>query len=146
LEQKGTTGVSAMQLTVISDTRALIINKVEHNPMSIGELPAWVALFSLRTHAVRPLEVKFNSFCAGGTFLSNGTLINVGGNPNTLWSAGTRLQQTSETSMACRQFASSSLVPLPPPLIATSSRITPASGWLPTAGIMQSFESRTEAL
>ncbi|KAG2365718.1 putative copper radical oxidase [Suillus spraguei] len=36
LEQKGVTGVSAMQLTVISDTHALIIDKVEHNPLSIG--------------------------------------------------------------------------------------------------------------
>ncbi|KAG2158481.1 putative copper radical oxidase [Suillus bovinus] len=81
LEQKGVTGVSAMQLTVISDTHALIIDKVEHNPVSIGGHPAWAALFNLRTHAVRPLKVESNSFCAGGTFLSNGTLINVGGNP-----------------------------------------------------------------
>ncbi|KAG1877743.1 putative copper radical oxidase [Suillus subalutaceus] len=81
LEQKGVTGVSAMQLTVISDTHALIIDKVEHNPISIGGHPAWAALFNLRTHAVRPLKVESNSFCAGGTFLSNGTLINVGGNP-----------------------------------------------------------------
>ncbi|KAG1754392.1 putative copper radical oxidase [Suillus lakei] len=81
LEQKGVTGVSAMQLTVISDTHALIIDKVEHNPVSIGGHPAWAALFNLRTYAVRPLKVESNSFCAGGTFLSNGTLINVGGNP-----------------------------------------------------------------
>ncbi|KAG2147190.1 putative copper radical oxidase [Suillus cothurnatus] len=71
---EGVTGVSAMQLTVISDTHALIIDKVEHNPV-MG------CLFNLQTHAVRPLEVESNSFCAGGTFLSNGTLINVGGNP-----------------------------------------------------------------
>ncbi|KAG0705082.1 putative copper radical oxidase, partial [Suillus ampliporus] len=81
LEQKGVTGVSAMQLTVISDTHALIIDKVEHNPVSIGGHPAWAALFNLQTRAVRPLKVESNSFCAGGTFLSNGTLINVGGNP-----------------------------------------------------------------
>ncbi|KAG1855474.1 putative copper radical oxidase [Suillus tomentosus] len=81
LQQKGVTGVSAMQLTVISDTHVLIIDKVEHNPLSIGGHPAWAALFNLRTHAVRPLKVESNSFCAGGTFLSNGTLINVGGNP-----------------------------------------------------------------
>ncbi|OAX42005.1 hypothetical protein K503DRAFT_797528 [Rhizopogon vinicolor AM-OR11-026] len=44
-----------MQLTIISDTHAtLIIDKVEHNPLTIGEHPAWAA---------------------------NGTLINVGGNP-----------------------------------------------------------------
>ena len=81
LQQKGATGVSAMQLTIISDTHALIIDKVEHNPLTIEGHPAWVALYNLQTHAVRPLNVKSNSFCAGGTFLGNGTLISVGGNP-----------------------------------------------------------------
>ncbi|KAH7889565.1 copper radical oxidase [Phlebopus sp. FC_14] len=81
LVQNGTTGVSAMQLTVISPTHALVIDKVEHNPLSIEGHPAWAALYNLDTHAVMPLEMQSNSFCAGGTFLSNGTLVNVGGNP-----------------------------------------------------------------
>jgi hypothetical protein len=70
-----------MQLTIISDTHALIIDKVKHNPLTIGVHPAWAALYNLQTHAVRPFEVESNSFCAGGTFLSNGTSINIGGNP-----------------------------------------------------------------
>ncbi|KAG1789463.1 uncharacterized protein HD556DRAFT_1243754 [Suillus plorans] len=69
-----------MQLTVISDTRALIIHKVERNQCRLGH-PAWAALFNLRIHAVRPLKVESNSSCASGTFLSNRTLINIGGNP-----------------------------------------------------------------
>ncbi|KAG1826938.1 uncharacterized protein BJ212DRAFT_1492131, partial [Suillus subaureus] len=36
LEQKGVTSLSAMQLTVIFDTHALIIDKIELNPVSIG--------------------------------------------------------------------------------------------------------------
>ncbi|KAF8637421.1 hypothetical protein AX17_002916 [Amanita inopinata Kibby_2008] len=81
LNQKGATGVSAMQLTVISPMYAIIIDKVEHNPLSISGHPAWAALYNLGTHAVRPLSIQSNSFCAGGSFLGNGTLINVGGNP-----------------------------------------------------------------
>ena len=81
LTQKGTTGVHAMQLAVISQSHALIVDKVEHNPLSIDGHPAWAALYNLRTHSVKPLRMQSNSFCAGGTFLSNGTLINVGGNP-----------------------------------------------------------------
>ncbi|KAF9469361.1 copper radical oxidase [Collybia nuda] len=81
LVQKGTTGVHAMQLAIISSTHALIIDKVEHNPLSISGHPAWAALYNLHTHAVKPLAMESNSFCAGGTFLGNGTMINVGGNP-----------------------------------------------------------------
>ncbi|KZT71270.1 copper radical oxidase [Daedalea quercina L-15889] len=79
--QLGDTGISAMQLSVISESHALIVDKVEHNPLSIDGHPAWAALYNLKTHTVIPLAVESNSFCAGGTFLSNGTLINVGGNP-----------------------------------------------------------------
>ncbi|KAH7334305.1 glyoxal oxidase N-terminus-domain-containing protein [Rhizoctonia solani] len=74
LEQKGQTGVAAMQLAVISDTEAIIIDKVEHNPLIIKGHPAWGAIYNLEHHTS-------NSFCAGGSFLGNGTLINVGGNP-----------------------------------------------------------------
>ncbi|EUC55446.1 copper radical oxidase [Rhizoctonia solani AG-3 Rhs1AP] len=81
LEQKGQTGVAAMQLAVISDTEAIIIDKVEHNPLSVKGHPAWGAIYNLEHHTVRPLDMKSNSFCAGGSFLGNGTLINVGGNP-----------------------------------------------------------------
>lgn len=81
LVQKGTTGVHAMQLAIISPTHAIIVDKVEHNPLTISGHPAWAALYDLNTHAVKPLAIQSNSFCAGGTFLGNGTLINVGGNP-----------------------------------------------------------------
>ncbi|KAH9952088.1 copper radical oxidase [Amylocystis lapponica] len=81
LEQEGSTGVNAMQLSIISETHAIIVDKVEHNPLTISGHPAWATLYNLKTHALRPLAMQSNSFCAGGTFLSNGTLINVGGNP-----------------------------------------------------------------
>lgn len=81
LTQKGITGVHAMQLSIISATHALIIDKVEHNPLTIDGHPAWAALYNLENHNVKPLRMQSNSFCAGGTFLGNGTLINVGGNP-----------------------------------------------------------------
>ncbi len=79
--QNGSTGVHAMQLAVISDTHALVVDKVEHNPLTISGHPAWAALYNLKTHALKPLSMQSNSFCAGGAFLSNGTLVNVGGNP-----------------------------------------------------------------
>ena len=80
LVQRGTTGVNAMQLAVVSSTHAIIIDKVEHNPLNISGHGAWGALYNLNTDEVQPLEMRSNSFCAGGTFLSNGTLLNIGGN------------------------------------------------------------------
>ncbi len=79
--QKGTTGVAAMQLAIVSDKHALIIDKVEHNPLTVAGHPTWGALYDLEAHTVRPLNLLSNSFCAGGSWLSNGTLLNVGGNP-----------------------------------------------------------------
>jgi hypothetical protein len=81
LTQIGSTGVNAMQLAIISDSHALIVDKVEHNPLEINGHPAWGALYNLRTHSVKPLSMQSNSFCAGGSFLGNGTMLNVGGNP-----------------------------------------------------------------
>jgi hypothetical protein len=81
IRQKGTTGVAAMQIAIISSTHAIIIDKVEHNPLTVNQHPAWGALFNMNTYAIKALHMKSNSFCAGGSFLGNGTLINVGGNP-----------------------------------------------------------------
>lgn len=81
LFQKGSTGVAAMQISIVSNTHAIIIDKVEHNPLAISGHPAWAALYDLNTHETRPLDMTSNSFCAGGTWLSNGTLLNIGGNP-----------------------------------------------------------------
>ncbi|PLW12098.1 hypothetical protein PCASD_24199 [Puccinia coronata f. sp. avenae] len=80
LVQRGYTGVSAQQITVVGDKYALIIDKVEHNPLKINGTPAWAALYNLETNEVVPLSLKTNSFCAGGSFLSNGTLLSLGGN------------------------------------------------------------------
>ncbi|KZS88395.1 hypothetical protein SISNIDRAFT_552644 [Sistotremastrum niveocremeum HHB9708] len=81
LEQKGNTGVSAMQFAVISETRAIVVDKVEHNVATFEGHPAWAAIYDFSENQAYPIKISSNSFCAGGTFLSNGTFINVGGNP-----------------------------------------------------------------
>ncbi|KAJ7582999.1 copper radical oxidase [Mycena floridula] len=81
LHQEGSTGVNAMQIAIVSETHAIILDKVEHNPLTIDGHPAWGALYDLNTHDVKALDLKSNSFCAGSSFLSNGTFVNVGGNP-----------------------------------------------------------------
>ncbi|KAJ7777056.1 glyoxal oxidase N-terminus-domain-containing protein [Mycena metata] len=81
LVQHGTTGVSGMQLAVVSETKAIIYDKVEHNPLTVNGHVAWAVELDLNTQAVRALNPLSNSWCATGSFLGNGTLVNSGGNP-----------------------------------------------------------------
>ncbi|KAJ7036655.1 glyoxal oxidase N-terminus-domain-containing protein [Mycena alexandri] len=81
LVQQGTTGVSGMQLAVVSETKAIIYDKVEHNPLTVNGHVAWAVELDLNTQVVRALNPLSNSWCATGSFLGNGTLVNSGGNP-----------------------------------------------------------------
>lgn len=81
LTQTGELGVSAMQLAVVDDSHAIIVDKVEHNVLTVKGHPAWGSIYDFVNNKERPLDLHSNSFCAGGSWLSNGTLINVGGNP-----------------------------------------------------------------
>ncbi|KAJ8514651.1 hypothetical protein ONZ45_g7827 [Pleurotus djamor] len=81
LSQEGTTGVSAMQLVVVSERKALIFDKIEHNPLKVDGHPAWGAELDIHTRTVRPLHLISNTFCASGSFLGNGTFVHTGGNP-----------------------------------------------------------------
>ncbi|KAF9493773.1 copper radical oxidase [Pleurotus eryngii] len=81
LTQEGTTGVSAMQLAVVSDTKAIVFDKIEHNPLLVDGHPAWASEIDLPSRTVRPLNPLSNTFCGTGSFLSNGTFVHSAGNP-----------------------------------------------------------------
>jgi hypothetical protein len=87
-----------MQLAVVSETKAIIYDKVfvlpspmallaltilprEHNPLTVNGHVAWAVELDLNTQQVRALNPLSNSWCATGSFISNGTLVNSGGNP-----------------------------------------------------------------
>ncbi|BGO88893.1 hypothetical protein NBRC10512_000525 [Rhodotorula toruloides] len=84
--QAGVSGVAAMQarsfITLVDNDHIVIYDKAETNPLynkTGGSV--WGAVYSISTQKVRPLDLKTNSFCAGGGWISNGTLVSVGGNP-----------------------------------------------------------------
>ncbi|KAF4618750.1 hypothetical protein D9613_010182 [Agrocybe pediades] len=79
LSLEGTTGVSGMQLAVVSETTAIIFDKVEHNPLSVNGHPAWSVELNLVTKTVRPLNPISNTWCATGSFLGNGTFLSSAG-------------------------------------------------------------------
>ncbi|KAJ7591739.1 glyoxal oxidase N-terminus-domain-containing protein [Mycena floridula] len=81
LVQQGTTGVSAMQLAVVSETTAILFDKIEQNPLTINGHVAWSSEINLSTQLVRALNPSSNTWCATGSFLGNGTMVSSGGQP-----------------------------------------------------------------
>ncbi|KAF9302579.1 hypothetical protein BGZ74_005172 [Mortierella antarctica] len=76
----GLTGVAAQHIALVTPTKMLIIDKAENNP---AKLPSGKAAYNveydLNTNKFRVLDVQTNTFCSGGGFLPNGTLISAGG-------------------------------------------------------------------
>ncbi|KAF9183930.1 hypothetical protein BGZ51_003675 [Haplosporangium sp. Z 767] len=76
----GHSGVAAQHIALVTPTKMLIIDKAEDNP---AKLPngnaAHVVEYDLLTNEFRVLDVLTNTFCSGGGFLLNGTLISAGG-------------------------------------------------------------------
>lgn len=65
-EQLGTSGVSAMQLSVVTDRYVIIYDKAENNSLKTSNgVSAWSVLLDTQEHTVRALKVITNSFCAG---------------------------------------------------------------------------------
>ncbi|GAA5973306.1 hypothetical protein JCM11641_003065 [Rhodosporidiobolus odoratus] len=78
----GETGVGAMQATLVDDDHIVIYDKAENNALKDKSgAPAWGSIYSISRKTVRALNLETNSFCAGGGWISNGTLVSVGGNP-----------------------------------------------------------------
>ena len=68
-----------MQMVVISPTQLLLLDRVENNPLQIDGHSAWSAIYSLKSNTASPIRLLTNSFCASSSYLSNGTLVSVGG-------------------------------------------------------------------
>ncbi|KAG9319394.1 hypothetical protein KVV02_005394 [Mortierella alpina] len=76
----GETGVAAQHIALVTPTKMLIIDKAEANPPKLPDgSSAYNAEYDLTTNDYRVLEVQSNTFCSGGGFLPNGTLISAGG-------------------------------------------------------------------
>ncbi|KAG9121648.1 hypothetical protein FRC07_002318 [Ceratobasidium sp. 392] len=70
-----------MMLTVATEATVVIFDQLEQNPLHDNhDKPVWGAIYSVNSDTARPLHIITNSFCATGTWLSNGTLVQAGGN------------------------------------------------------------------
>ena len=76
----GLTGVAAQHIALVAPTKMLIIDKAENNPAKLPNgRAAHTAEYDLTTNEYRVMDVSTNTFCSGGGFLANGTLISGGG-------------------------------------------------------------------
>ncbi|KAF9583414.1 hypothetical protein BGW38_009530 [Lunasporangiospora selenospora] len=76
----GNSGVAAQHIALVTPTKMLIIDKAENNPPKLPNgKAAYNAEYDLETNQYRVLDVQTNTFCSGGGFLPNGTLISAGG-------------------------------------------------------------------
>ncbi|KAJ7595106.1 glyoxal oxidase N-terminus-domain-containing protein [Mycena floridula] len=77
--QNGTSGVLALEAMVVSPTLAIIFDRASNDPLTVNNHPAWGALWNFETNTATPLDILSDTFCASGGFLSNGTMVSVGG-------------------------------------------------------------------
>lgn len=71
---------SAQQLFLGAPNKLYFVDKTENNPLQVNGHPAWASEVDIGTWQVRAMDIRTNSFCAGGTVLGDGTWLNVGGN------------------------------------------------------------------
>lgn len=67
---------AADELLAVQDNHILIYDKAENNALKAKNGgSAWGSIYNIRKKTVRPLNLTTNSFCAGGGWLSNGTMV-----------------------------------------------------------------------
>ncbi|WFD30317.1 (methyl)glyoxal oxidase [Malassezia sp. CBS 17886] len=60
--------------------KVYILDKVENNPLRINGHPAWGVEYDYNSNKHRAMDVRTNTFCAGGASLGDGRYIVTGGN------------------------------------------------------------------
>ncbi|KAF9069729.1 copper radical oxidase [Rhodocollybia butyracea] len=75
----GTTGITALEVILVSPTLILMMDRVSGDPLQIDGHQAWVELWDLETNTGIPVNAVTDTFCASGAVLSNGTMVSLGG-------------------------------------------------------------------
>lgn len=76
----GHSGVSGQMMFLGASGKAYILDKVENNPTHINGHPAWAVEYDYNTNKYRTMDVRTNTFCAGGMTLGDGRWLLTGGN------------------------------------------------------------------
>ncbi|KXN92589.1 hypothetical protein AN958_04800 [Leucoagaricus sp. SymC.cos] len=77
--QNGTSGAVAQEPNIVSDTLAIFSDRATNDPLEVNAHPTWGSLYNLETNTASPLDPRTDSFRTSRGFLSNGTMVSVGG-------------------------------------------------------------------
>ncbi|GBB84716.1 hypothetical protein RclHR1_01130011 [Rhizophagus clarus] len=76
----GNSGVNAMHAVLVAPRKVVFIDKVEQNQLKRPDgVSAISSEYDLDTNTAKPLGIYTNTFCSAGSWLGNGTLVEVGG-------------------------------------------------------------------
>lgn len=76
----GHSGVSAQMMFLGASGKAYILDKVEDNKANVNGHPAWAVEYDYNSNKYRVMDVRTNTFCAGGATLADGRWLVTGGN------------------------------------------------------------------
>ncbi|SJX60989.1 Glyoxaloxidase 2 [Sporisorium reilianum f. sp. reilianum] len=80
MEVVGNSGVSAQMMFLGTEQKVYILDKTENNPVHVNGHPAWAVEYDINSNRYRTMEVRSNTFCAGGMTLGDGRWLVTGGN------------------------------------------------------------------
>ncbi|EST10143.1 protein of unknown function DUF1929 [Kalmanozyma brasiliensis GHG001] len=89
MEVVGNSGVSAQMMFLGTENKVYILDKTENNPIKVNGHPAWAVEYDINTNRYRTMDVRSNTFCAGGMTLGDGRWLVTGGNKATTTNGAT---------------------------------------------------------
>lgn len=106
-------------------SQVYVVDKTENNPLQVKGHPAWASEITLSqpNNTIRAMNVVSNSFCAGGNYLGDGRLLNVGGNQGITTGGNTPSGEGSPVANGALSF--SRIRPFPTSLIQIRNCVFP---------------------
>ncbi|WFD36359.1 (methyl)glyoxal oxidase [Malassezia cuniculi] len=80
VEIVGHSGVSGQMMFLGAEGKVYILDKAEYNHARVNGHPAYVVEYDYNSNNYRPMNVRSNTFCAGGMTLGDGRWLVTGGN------------------------------------------------------------------
>lgn len=71
----GSSGVIALEMMIVAPNLAIFFDRASNDPLMINGNTAWGALWNIKESTASPLALVTDTFCASGSFLSNGTMV-----------------------------------------------------------------------
>lgn len=75
----GLSGVSAQMMFLLDENNVVIMDRAEQNALQVAGHFAWVVKYNYNSNTYEAMDVKTNTFCAGGAMAGDGSYVIGGG-------------------------------------------------------------------